>query len=143
NIPQAYLALKNHEWNRKKYVGVELKDNTLGVIGLGRIGSEVAYRAKGQRMNVIAYDPLLTKEKAEKMGIGCGTFEEVIQQADFITVHTPLMKETRHLINADAFAKMKDGVYIVNCARGGIIDEDALYDAIVSGKVAGAALDVF
>lgn len=143
NIPQAYLALKNHEWNRKKYVGVELKDKTLGVIGLGRIGSEVAYRAKGQRMNVIAYDPFLTKEKAEKMGIGCGTFEEVIQQADFITVHTPLMKETRHLINADAFAKMKDGVYIVNCARGGIIDEDALYDAIVSGKVAGAALDVF
>ncbi|RLL46770.1 phosphoglycerate dehydrogenase [Oceanobacillus piezotolerans] len=143
NIPQAYHALKNHKWDRKKYVGVELRDKTLGVVGLGRIGAEVATRAKGQRMNVVAYDPFLTPEKAEKMGIGYGTFEEVISQADFITVHTPLLKETRHMVNAKAFQLMKNGVYIVNCARGGIIDEDALYDAIVSGKVAGAALDVF
>nr|WP_285844627.1 phosphoglycerate dehydrogenase [Oceanobacillus profundus] len=143
NIPQAYHALKHKKWDRKKYVGVELKNKTLGVVGLGRIGAEVAFRAKGQRMNVIAYDPFLTKEKADKMGIGYGTLEEVIEQADFITVHTPLMKETRHLINAEAFERMKPGVHIINCARGGIIDEDALYDAIISKKVAGAALDVF
>ena len=143
NIPQAYHALKHKKWDRKKYVGVELKNKTLGVVGLGRIGAEVAFRAKGQRMNVIAYDPFLTKEKADKMGIGYGTLEEVIEQADFITVHTPLMKETRHLINAEAFERMKPGVHVINCARGGIIDEDALYDAIISKKVAGAALDVF
>jgi D-3-phosphoglycerate dehydrogenase len=143
NIPQAFHALKNKKWDRKAFIGVEVKNKTLGVVGLGRIGAEVAARAKGQRMNVIAYDPFLTPEKAEKMGVQFGTIEDVIIAADFITVHTPLLKETRHLINKEAFEKMKDGVQIVNCARGGIIDEDALYDAIVSGKVAGAALDVF
>ncbi|TWT16066.1 phosphoglycerate dehydrogenase [Planomicrobium sp. CPCC 101079] len=142
-IPQAFHALRNKNWDRKSFVGVELKNKTLGVIGLGRIGAEVAARAKGQRMNVMAYDPFLTAEKAEKLGIGFGTVEEVLKVADFVTVHTPLLKETRHLINADAFAIMKDGVQIVNCARGGIIDENALYDAIQSKKVAGAALDVF
>lgn len=143
NIPQAFHALKNQKWDRKSFIGVELKNKTLGVVGLGRIGAEVATRAKGQRMNVIAYDPFLTPEKAEKLGVQFGTIDEVIQAADFITVHTPLLKETHHLINKDAFEKMKDGVQIVNCARGGIIDEEALYDAIVAGKVAGAALDVF
>jgi D-3-phosphoglycerate dehydrogenase len=143
NIPQAYHALKNNQWDRKKFVGVELKDKTLGIVGLGRIGTEVASRAKGQRMNVIAYDPFLTAEKAEKMGVAYGTVEDVLKQADFITVHTPLLKETKHMINAKAFQSMKTGVQIVNCARGGIIDEEALYEAIVYGKVAGAALDVF
>lgn len=143
NIPQAYHALKNHQWDRKKYVGVELKNKTLGIIGLGRIGAEVAVRAKGERMNIIAYDPFLTKEKAENLGIDYGSFEEVIRSADFITVHTPLLKETKHILNEKAFALMKPGVQIINCARGGIIDEDALYNAIVSKKVAGAALDVF
>ena len=143
NIPQAYYALKNKKWDRKKYVGVELKNKTLGVVGLGRIGAEVAKRAKGQRMNVIAYDPFLTEEKADKMGISYGTLEEVLQAADFITIHTPLLKETYHLIDKEAFAMMKDGVQIINCARGGIIDEDALYEAIQAKKVAGAALDVF
>ncbi|WP_066195429.1 phosphoglycerate dehydrogenase [Gracilibacillus timonensis] len=142
-IPQAYHALKNGKWDRKTYVGVELKGKTLGVIGMGRIGAEVAARAKGQRMSVIAYDPFLTKDRADKLGIDYGSVEDVIEAADFITVHTPLIKDTKHLINKDAFAKMKDGVRIVNCARGGIIDEDALYEAIKSGKVAGAALDVF
>ncbi|MCP8615288.1 phosphoglycerate dehydrogenase [Salirhabdus salicampi] len=142
-IPQAFYALKQKKWDRKSHVGVELRDKTLGIIGMGRIGAEVAYRAKGQRMNVIAYDPFLTKEQAKKMGINYGTFDEVLEVADFITVHTPLLKETRHMINADAFRKMKDGVKMINCARGGIIDEDALYEAIVAGKVAGAALDVF
>jgi len=141
-IPQAHSALKNQKWERSKYVGVEVKNKTLGIVGLGRIGTEVAYRAKGQRMNVIAYDPFLTKEKAEKMGIEYGEFEDVLNKADYITVHTPLMKETRHMIDSDAFRQMKDGVHIINCARGGIIDEEALYDALVSGKVAGAAIDV-
>ncbi|HSI65917.1 MAG TPA: phosphoglycerate dehydrogenase, partial [Planococcus sp. (in: firmicutes)] len=142
-IPQAFYALRNQQWDRKSYVGVELKNKTLGVVGLGRIGAEVAARAKGQRMNVMAYDPFLTAEKAEKLGIGFGTVEEVLKASDFITVHTPLLKETRHLINEEAFNIMKDGVQIINCARGGIIDEDALYNAIKSKKVAGAALDVF
>ena len=142
-IPQAFHSLKNKKWDRKTYIGVEVKNKTLGVVGFGRIGQEVAVRAKGQRMNVIAYDPFLTPEKAEKLGVQFGTVEDVIKAADFITIHTPLLKETRHLINKDAFEKMKDGVQIINCARGGIIDEDALYDAILSGKVAGAALDVF
>ncbi|WP_372868106.1 phosphoglycerate dehydrogenase [Planomicrobium okeanokoites] len=142
-IPQAFTALRNREWDRKSFVGVELKGKTLGVVGLGRIGMEVAARAKGQRMNIIAYDPFLTEERAEELGIGFGTLEEVLKASDFITVHTPLLKETRHLINAEAFKLMKPGVQIINCARGGIIDETALYDAIKSGKVAGAALDVF
>lgn len=142
NIPQAYLSLKNKKWDRKKYVGIELKNKTLGIIGLGRIGAEVAFRAKGQRMDVIAYDPFLTEEKAHNMGITYGTLEEVLKQSDFITVHTPLLKETKHMINQGAFEKMKPGVQIINCARGGIIDEDALYEAIISKKVTGAALDV-
>lgn len=142
-IPQAFNSLKQLQWDRKSFIGVELKNKTLGIVGLGRIGAEVAARAKGQRMNVIAYDPFLTEEKATKMGITCGTLEEVLKAADFITIHTPLLKETKHLINKEAFELMKEGVQIVNCARGGIIDEDALYDAVVSKKVAGAALDVF
>ncbi|HZW67175.1 MAG TPA: phosphoglycerate dehydrogenase, partial [Pseudogracilibacillus sp.] len=143
NIPQAFLSIKEKRWDRKSYVGVELRDKTLGIVGLGRIGAEVARRAKGQRMNVIAYDPFFSEEKAKAMGIGYGTLDEVLEQGDFITVHTPLLKDTYHIINDEAFAKMKDDVRIVNCARGGIIDEDALYDALISGKVAGAALDVF
>lgn len=142
HIPQAFVSLKEGRWDRKKYVGVELKNKTLGVIGFGRIGQEVAHRAKGNRMNVIAYDPFLTAEKAEKAGVDYGSVEDVAKVADFITVHTPLLDSTRHMINEDIFNVMKDGVRIVNCARGGIIDEDALYNAIESGKVAGAALDV-
>lgn len=143
HIPQAFNALKNGKWDRKSYVGVELKNKTLGVIGMGRIGAEVAYRAKGQRMNVIAYDPFLTEERAKELGVTKGTVDEVCAAADFITVHTPLLPETRNIINKARFAIMKDGVRIINCARGGIINEDELYDAIVEGKVAGAALDVF
>lgn len=142
-IPQAYHKLKNNEWDRKTHIGVEVKGKLLGIVGLGRIGTEVATRAKGQRMNVIAYDPFLTEEKAETMGIRYGTLDEVLRTADFITIHTPLLKETRHMINREAFEKMKDGVRIINCARGGVLHEDALYEAIISGKVAGAAIDVF
>lgn len=143
HIPQAYNALKNGVWDRKSYVGVELKNKTLGVIGFGRIGTEVAHRAKGQRMNVMAYDPFLTEERAKELGVTKATVEEICQQADFITVHTPLLPETENLINKEKFDMMKPNVRIINCARGGIINEDDLYDAIVEGKVAGAALDVF
>ncbi|UOQ95494.1 phosphoglycerate dehydrogenase [Halobacillus shinanisalinarum] len=143
NIPQAYHQLKQNQWERKKFVGVELKNKTLGIVGFGRIGKEVAHRAKGHRMNVIAYDPFFTKEKADKAGVSHGSLEEVLQQADFLTVHTPLMDETRHLINRESIQLMKTGARILNCARGGIIEEDALYEAVKSGKIAGAALDVF
>src|SRR5690625_543939 len=143
NIPQAYYSIKNKQWDRKSYVGVELRGKTLGIIGLGRIGVEVARRAKGQRMNVIAYDPFFSEEKAENMGVQYGTIDDVLKVSDFITVHTPLLKETYHIIDKEAFSKMKDNVRIINCARGGIINEDDLYDAIIEGKVAGAALDVF
>ncbi|WLV25593.1 phosphoglycerate dehydrogenase [Aciduricibacillus chroicocephali] len=143
NIPQAYSSLQKREWERKKYMGIEIKGKTLGIIGFGKIGAEVAHRAKGQRMEIIAYDPFMTKEKADKLGIKCGSVDDILRNADFITVHTPLIKQTRHMLNKDAFAKMKDGVRILNCARGGIIEECALLEAIKSGKVAGAALDVF
>jgi D-3-phosphoglycerate dehydrogenase len=143
NIPQAHRTVINGEWNRKAFVGVELNQKTLSIIGFGRIGSELAKRAKAFRMNVIAFDPYLTEERAQKFGVQKASFNEAIAAGDFITVHTPLTKETRHMINHEVFDKMKDGVRILNCARGGIIDETALYDAIVSGKVAGAALDVF
>lgn len=142
-IPQAYLSIKNKQWDRKSHVGVELRGKTLGIVGLGRIGEEVARRAKGQRMEVMAYDPFLTEERAETLGLKMGTLDEVLAAGDFITVHTPLLKETRHIIDASAFEKMKQGARVINCARGGIIDEDALYDAVKSGKIAGAALDVF
>lgn len=142
-IPQAYRSTIQGEWRRKDFVGVELRDKTLGIIGFGRIGSEVAKRAKAFQMRILAYDPFLTQERAEKMGITMATLDEIYRQSDFITVHTPLNKETRHMINREAFEKMKPGVRIINCARGGIIDEKALVEAIQSGKVAGAALDVF
>lgn len=143
NIPQAYHSLKQQRWDRKKYVGVELKDKVLGIVGFGRIGREVASRAKGHRMKVVAFDPFLNEEKAAKAGVTCGTVDEVIAQADFLTVHTPLIEKTKHLINEEAIKKMKDGARILNCARGGIVEENALYEAIKSGKIAGAALDVF
>lgn len=143
-IPQAYLKLKNQVWDRKSFIGVELNGKTLSIIGLGRIGTEVAKRAKAFNMTVYAYDPFLTPERAEKLGVHfAATLEEAIKVADFITVHTPLIKETKHMISHEQFKLMKDGVLILNCARGGIIDEQALYEAIVNKKVAGAALDVF
>lgn len=142
-IPQAFLSIKNGKWDRKSFVGVELSGKTLGIVGLGRIGTEVAKRAKAFNMNVLAFDPYLTPERAEKLGIAALRLPEVLEKADFITVHTPLTKETRHLIGKKEMERMKEGVYLLNCARGGIIDEGALLEAIQSGKVAGAALDVF
>jgi len=143
NIPQATASLKKGEWKRSKFMGVELNDKVLGIIGFGRIGREVAKRAQAMEMKCIAYDPFITKERAASLGVEMVPIEELFRRADVITVHTPLIKETRHLINAKSIATMKDGVRLINCARGGIIDEAALVDAIKSGKVAGAALDVF
>lgn len=143
NIPQAVARLKEGVWDKKSFLGVELRGKTLGIIGLGRIGSEVAKRAQGMEMNVIAYDPYINEEKAARIGVELVTLEELYSRADFITIHIPKTKESYHMIDERAFALMKDGVRIINCARGGIIDEEALYRALVSGKVAGAALDVF
>jgi D-3-phosphoglycerate dehydrogenase len=142
-IPQAHSKLKNGTWDRKSFVGVEVSGKTLGILGFGRIGSEVARRALAFNMRVLAFDPFLTRERAEKLGVAMATVEEIVEQSDFITVHTPLTKETKHLLSFEQFARMKDGVRILNCARGGIIDEAALLHALNSGKVAGAALDVF
>ncbi|WP_139489218.1 phosphoglycerate dehydrogenase [Brevibacillus dissolubilis] len=143
NIPQAHKKLVDGTWDRKSFQGVELNNKTLGVIGMGRIGTEVAKRAKAFNMKVIGYDPYLTNERAEKLGVTNGSVEDIVINADFITVHTPLTKETRYLISSREFEKMKQGVRLINCARGGIIDEKALYEAILTGKVAGVALDVF
>lgn len=142
-IPQAYRKTVSGDWDRRSFVGVELNNKTLGIIGMGRIGSEVAKRAKAFGMEVIGYDPFLSEERAEKMGIRLASVDEIAVVADFITVHTPLTKETRHLLSRPQFAIMKKGVRIVNCARGGIIDEEALAEAIDSRIVAGAAFDVF
>lgn len=143
NIPQANASLKSGEWKRSKFMGNEMNGKTLGVVGFGRIGREVAKRAQALAMTVIAYDPFIPDEVGAAMGVEMMTVEELFKKADVITVHTPLIPSTTHLINKESIAIMKDGVRLINCARGGIIDEAALYDAIVSGKVAGAALDVY
>ncbi len=143
NIPQASASLKKGEWKRNKFMGVELNEKTLGIVGFGRIGREVAKRAQAMDMKCVAYDPFITKERAAQLGVEMMTMADLFTVADVITVHTPLIPETTHVINEKSIATMKDGVRIINCARGGIIDEKALYDAVKSGKVAGAALDVF
>jgi D-3-phosphoglycerate dehydrogenase len=142
-IPQATSSMKGGKWDKKKFTGVELFNKVLGVVGIGNIGSEVAKRARGLDMQVIAYDPFLSEEMARDMGIEKVELDELFKESDFITIHTPLTPETRSLINAQTIRKMKNGVRIVNCARGGIVNEKDLYDALQSGKVAGAALDVF
>lgn len=143
NIPQANASLKSGQWKREKFTGSEICNKVLGVIGLGNIGAIVAERALGLKMQVLAYDPFVSPEAAAKMRIELATLDDLYARSDFITVHTPLTKETRGLIAAPAFAKMKKGVRLINCARGGIIDEAALCQAITDGRVAGAALDVF
>ncbi len=143
NIPQATASMKAGKWEKKKFMGREITGKTLGIIGLGRIGSVVADRAKGLKMRVIAYDPYVNPDQAARMGIEVMSLDELLPQADFITVHVPLTKETRGFINKEVFDKMKDGVMFIHCARGGIVKEDDLYEALKAGKVAGAALDVF
>ncbi len=142
-VPQANSSLKAGKWERKNFIGTELQGKTLGVIGLGRIGRVVASRARALGMKIVAYDPFVAAEQTRDLEIESASIDEVLARADFLTVHTPLTADTRGLINENALAKMKDGARIINCARGGLVDESALYDAIKSGKIAGAALDVF
>jgi len=142
-IPAANAMLKGGKWDRSKFTGAEVCNKVLGVVGLGNIGRIVADRAQGLKMKVIGFDPIMTRDAADRLGIELVGLEEIFRRADFITVHTPLTDDTRGLIGAAAFEKMKKGVRIINCARGGIVDETALAAAITSGKVAGAALDVF
>ena len=143
NIPAGTSSLKEGLWNKKKLQGREIYNKTLGLIGFGKIGSIVANRAQGLKMKVIVYDPFVTPELIEKAGLESVSIKELYSRSDYITVHVPKMKETTGLLNEDAFNQMNDGVMVVNCARGGIVDETALYNAMKSGKVAGAALDVF
>lgn len=142
-IPQANASMKAGKWEKRKFMGIELYKKTLGIIGVGVIGTIVADRARGLKMKVIGYDPYLSKEVAEKKGVELVSLEDLLRNSDFITIHTPLTEETKNLIGKKEFEKMKNGVIIINCARGGIINEKDLYDAIKSGKVSGAALDVF
>lgn len=144
HIPQANQSLHEAKWERGKFVGTQLAGKTLGVVGLGRIGREVAKRAAGLEMKVIGFDPFVTPDKAAQLGIeAVADIELLLPHVDYLTVHTPLTAETTHLINAARLAKMKKGARLLNCARGGIIHEQALADAIQSGHIAGAALDVF
>jgi D-3-phosphoglycerate dehydrogenase len=143
NIPEAHASVKRGEWVRSKFMGVELDGKTLGVIGLGRIGSRVTVRARAFGMRVIAHDPYIADSAFEKSGATKVSLDQLIEQADVITVHTPATEETRGLLGAQQIAKMKNGAIVLNIARGGIYDEQALADALNSGKLLGAAIDVY
>jgi D-3-phosphoglycerate dehydrogenase len=143
NVPAADASMRRGEWTRSKFMGIELSDKTLGVIGLGRIGSRVAIRAQSFGMKVLAHDPYIAPAAAQRVQAELVPLERLLAEAEFITVHTPLTDETRGMIGAPEIARMKDGVVLVNCARGGIYDEADLAAALNSGKVAAAALDVF
>jgi D-3-phosphoglycerate dehydrogenase / 2-oxoglutarate reductase len=143
HLPAASAALRSGLWERASFTGIEVFNKTLGIIGLGNIGRIVADRALGLKMKVIGFDPILTADAGAKIGVEMVGLEELFRRADFITVHTPLTEETRGLVGPAAFAIMKPGVRVINCARGGIVDEAGLYAALKSGKVAAAALDVF
>ena len=142
-IPQGDATMKAGKWDRKKFVGTELYGKTVGIVGLGKIGYAVAQRLRGFEMELIAYNPFVSEEETRKLGVEPVSLDDLVRRSDYITVHTPLNNDTRSLIGAAQFAAMKDGVRIVNVARGGIIDEAALADAARSGKVAGYAVDVF
>lgn len=143
NITAADASLKSGKWERKKFQGSELYGKTLGVIGLGWIGSGVSQQAKALGMKVIAYDPYREEDEAESVGAELASLDKIYEDSDYITIHTPKSKETTHLIGREEIERMKDGVRIINCARGGIIDEDALIEGLKSGKVAGCALDTY
>jgi len=142
-IPEATISTKSGKWEKNRFMGVELTAKTLGLIGCGNIGSIVADRAVGLKMRVLAYDPYLSEKKALELGVEKTDLDTLLMRADFITIHTPLTDATRNILSREALAKTKKGVRIINCARGGLVDEAALADAIKSGHVAGAALDVF
>ena len=142
-FPQADASTQAGKWEKNRFMGVEITGKTLGIIGCGNIGSIVADRAIGLKMKVIAYDPFLSPERAIDLGVEKVELDELFARADFITLHTPLTEKTKNIIDAEALAKMKKGVRIINCARGGLVDEAALRAALESGQVAGAAFDVF
>ncbi|HEY8183551.1 MAG TPA: phosphoglycerate dehydrogenase [Thermoanaerobaculia bacterium] len=143
NIPEAHASVKRGEWTRSKFMGIELSGKILGVIGLGRIGTRVTTRARAFGMRVLAYDPYIAQTVGEKVGAEMVSLDDLLAQADVITVHTPLSDETRGMLGAKEIAKMKDGVITLNIARGGLYDEKALADALASGKISGAAVDVY
>jgi D-3-phosphoglycerate dehydrogenase len=140
HIPQATMSMTASEWQKKKLRGTEIAGKTLGLIGFGNIGSLLGHKAAALGMDVIFYDVITPPDPGPARQV---SLDEVLGQSDYISLHIPLLPATKNMINAETIAKMKDGVYIINCARGGVIDEDALYDALASGKVAGAALDVY
>lgn len=143
NIPQANQSIKGGKWERKAFIGRELYGKSLGIIGFGRIGSELAIRARAFGMKLYVYDPFLTTTRAKQLGVTANSLDEVLEHADIITVHTPLTKDTKGLLGFENIEKTKRGVFLINCARGGIIDEEALYHFLQKGHVAGAAFDVF
>ena len=142
-LPEADRSTQSGKWEKNRFMGVEITGKVLGIIGCGNIGSIVAERAIGLRMRVIAYDPFLTPERAIELGVEKVELEDLLRRADFITLHTPLTEKTKNVLSAEAIARTKKGVRIINCARGGLIDEEALAAALKSGQVAGAAIDVF
>jgi D-3-phosphoglycerate dehydrogenase len=142
-LPQANSSLQNGKWERTKFMGFEVRGKTLGLVGLGRIGTEVARRARGLEMQVLAYDPVVSTDRANQLGVTLATLDDVLAQSDFVSVHVPLIDSTRHMINAARLAQMKPTAYLLNAARGGIVDEAALADALERRVIAGAALDVF
>ena len=143
NIPQACQSMKKGQWERNAFVGVEIRNKTLGSIGLGKVGSEVVQRARSFGMRILAHDPFIAPDHAHVLGVELVALDQLLAESDFITIHIPLTESTRHIIEAREFSLMKPGVFIINAARGGLIDEEALLDALESGKVSGAALDVF
>jgi D-3-phosphoglycerate dehydrogenase len=142
-ISIADKSVKEGKWEKSRFMGIELNNKTLGIIGMGRIGSQVVIRAKSFGMDIMVYDPYISEEAAAEMGVSVGDRETVIKESDVITIHVPLTPETKHSISTKEFEMMKDSAFIINCARGGIIDEDALYEALNQNKIGGAALDVF
>lgn len=142
-IPAAHASVKANKWDRKSFVGSEVYKKTLGVVGLGKIGSHVATAAKAMGMKILAYDPFISQERAHQLGCNLVDLDILFSESDYITLHIPKTKETTNLINAETLATMKPNARIINCARGGIIDENALYEALANGKIAGAALDVY
>lgn len=142
-LPQAHASLQSGKWERNKFVGWEVRGKTLGLIGLGRIGSEVAVRARAMEMTVLAYDPVVSLDRAEQIGVELVALDELLIRSDVVSLHVPLLEATRNLLDSSNLAKMKRGAYLINASRGGIVDESALLAALESGQLAGAALDVF
>ena len=143
HVPQAHASLAGGEWNRRKFIGTELRGKTLGIVGLGRIGSEVAHRAMAFDMRIIGYDPFVAEDYAHRIGAEIVSLSKVLEESDIVTLHTPVTDATRHLIGEEELARMKIGAILINCARGGLVDEDALLQALENGRLGGAALDVF